>query len=159
MSPQEAWAAFKVADGEVRTLLVSAAAMSAGDRQRQLLVVLNKLELALLQLPDIEPGDEEEQAPSTYGHWREALKTAFPELGLFHMAAPNAEGSEEDAVLHDAHDDLADTLNGLDRFAWFEREQGWENAAWEARFDYETHLGSHISNLRAYVYRLRFQGF
>jgi len=158
MSVEQAWTDFKAVDADVRALIVSAAGMLPAERQKQLLIALNNLEVALLRLPDIQPGDEEEQGPSTYVKWREVLRASFPELGLFHMAAPNAEGSREETMLHDAHDDLADILNGLDRFAWFEREQGWENAAWEAKFDYETHLGSHISSLRAYVDRLRFLG-
>lgn len=133
--------------------------MPAEDRQRDLLIVLNKLELQCLALPDLTPdGDDKGASPNTYDVRRAAVSMAFPELGFYHTATPSSVDQPAEMVVGDAVNDLADILRDIDDVCWVENAEGRINAVWQAKFNYEHHFGSHLADLRSYLYRLRFFG-
>lgn len=152
------WAAYKAVVVQLETLISSAAQLEPEDRQKRLLRVLNSLELACLDLPDVEPDDQEGNSPNTYDKRRSEVTTAFPEFGWYHSMRPSAVDEATEAGVGDAVDDLADILRDIDGVLWTEANEGESNAIWEAKFSYEHHAGSHLADLRSYLYRLRFFG-
>lgn len=157
MSEVAVWLTFKKCVEELEGLLATGQTRQPEDRQKVLLVVLNRLELACLNLPDVEPTDGGD-SPNTYDARRAQVSSAFPEFGWYHHVRPSHADEEEQVGLGDPLDDLADILRDIDDALWTETNRGMASAIWQAKFNYEHHFGSHISDLRSYLYRLRFFG-
>lgn len=144
---------------DLEALIERAVNLSPEDRQHELIEKLNKLELACLALPNVEPDtDDDAQSPNTHMDRRRTLGAAFPELGVYHKVRPSPPEDAEEIGFGDAANDLADILRDADDALWVERCQSLPNAVWQARFNYEHHFGSHLADLRSYLYRLRFFG-
>jgi hypothetical protein len=156
-APEE-WFAFKAVARELDAILARSAALSSEARQYALIVVLDRLELACLALPEVEPDERGGDSPNTYRARYTSLSSAFPELGYYYNIRAVPPDPPEEPTVGDAADDLADILRDLDGALWVEQEEGWRNGVWEAKFGYEHHFGAHLVNLRSYLYRLRFFG-
>lgn len=91
--------------------------------------------------------------------FRPRVAQAFPDFGYYNFVRPEVpSGAAIQSGVNDAVDDLAEILADVSGALDHEGQFGWERAAWEARESYETHFGSHLVDLRSYVYRLRFIG-
>ena len=152
------WMTYKAVASELEALLARAGQLQAEDRQKQLLQALSRLELACLDLPDVEPDDQDGNSPNTYDSRRALVASAFPEFGLYRTIRSASVDEVEEVGVGDAIDDLADILRDIDGALWTEASQSETNAIWEAKFSYEHHSGEHLVDLRSYLYRLRIFG-
>lgn len=152
------WDDFRKVAGELEVLLARAKATAPDDRQRDLLVILSKLELVCLALPYVSPQSDTAQSPNTYDARRAQVVASFPEFGMYHHIRPSPVSDPEDHVVGDAVDDLADILADIDSAFWEEKTHGRDDGIWQAKFSYEHHLGSHLVDLRSHIYRMRFFG-
>lgn len=157
-SAPEEWIAFKAATQELDALLARSAALSPEARQHALIGALDRLELSCLALPEVTPDERAGDSPNTHRARYASLSSAFPELGYYYNIRAVPPDPPEEPTVGDAADDLADILRDLDGALWVEREEGWRNGVWEAKFGYEHHFGAHLADLRSYLYRLRFFG-
>lgn len=156
-APKE-WIEFNAVAQDLSALLARSAAMSPEERQHALIAILDRVELACLALPGVEPDEGVGESPNTHNERYAALSSAFPELGYYYNVRAVPPDPPEEPTVGDAADDLADILRDLDGALWVEQQEGWRNAIWVAKFGYEHHFGSHLVDLRAYLYRLRFFG-
>jgi hypothetical protein len=90
--------------------------------------------------------------------FRPLVVRAFPEFGYYNFVRPDVPTGAVEPGINDAVDDLDGILADVSHALEHESQFGWERAAWEARESYEAHFGSHLVDLRSYVYRLRFIG-
>lgn len=105
------------------------------------------------------PDAFDEQAPdppiregvSDYNRMRAMVSKAFPELAFYQVVDPIA-GIEQEVLMSDAVDDLADIALDLQIVLWAWEHTSPENAAWHFRFGYETHWGRHLHDVRRYIY-------
>ncbi|HRE44990.1 MAG TPA: DUF5063 domain-containing protein [Terricaulis sp.] len=159
MSSTHAWDDFVESAQELSALIARAGSLTPEDRQRDLIAALSGLELRCLALPQVEPVDAAGgESPNTHLRWRDAIASAFPEFGLYHSIRPSPASEPESATLSDAVNGLADIMRDIDDALWENGAHGRESGIWQAKFNYEHHLGSHLADLRSYLYRLRFFG-
>ncbi len=152
----QSWLDLKAAVLQLHELLGRASGLSEELKQERLLRLLSSIELAVLSLPDISP-EHWDHVEIERADYREAVCAAFPEFGFYNFVHPDTVG--EANVLpevNDAIDDLDEILADLDHSFQHEHPVGWRRAVWEVRESYGIHFGSHLVDLRAYVYRQRF---
>jgi hypothetical protein len=152
------WKAFLVAVQDLEALMQRASRMAAENRQRELLILLNKLELACLALPETDPGTGDTDRASTYAVRASQVGDAFPEFGQYHKVRPSPISEQEEAGAGYAIDDLADILGDIDEALLKASIESQDSGVWHAKFSYEHHFGSHLADLRSYLHRLRFYG-
>jgi hypothetical protein len=118
---------------------------------------LDELALAYADTPNVAPSDDMREPPehnydSTYG----VLRLRFPDLGYYTVVDP-LQALEDPASVGDAIDDLADIAGELFEVLWRLETLGLEEAQWDFRFGYDTHWGTHLHSLRAYLHAKRRQ--
>jgi hypothetical protein len=89
---------------------------------------------------------------------REQIARAFPEFGYYDVIRPSPPEQEETSDIADAIEDLVEIAEDLIWAARYDDPFDWRDGAWEAKFSYAHHTGSHLADLRLYLYRLRFFG-
>lgn len=152
----QAWDDLKAAAQQVGELLHRAPTLSGEVRQEQLLRLLSLIELAILSLPDSGP-EHWDDVEISRADYREVVCDAFPEFGFYNFVRRDALGDDDSLPdVNDAIDDLDEILSDLDHAFKHEAAIGRTRAVWEVRESHSTHFGSHLVDLRAYVYRLRF---
>ena len=157
--PSSEWRALKGAVADIHALLASAPSLAREVRGRELIRRLSALDVACLALEVVTPeflDVHEFSRPNL----RDAVESAFPELGYYNFVRPVAPGADDSAVVvKDAIDDLEEILGDLDFALQHETIEGWQRAAWEVQDAYNIHLGSHLADLRSYLYRQCFIGY
>ncbi len=131
----------------------------ADARLGELTRLLDALAFAVHALPagEVAPDAIERSDPGVgveYQRYRALAVVAFPQFGLYPVCDQN-EGTEQQVLLADAFDDLADIAHDLSIGLWEWEHNGPEQGAWQLRFDYDTHWGLHLHRLRLYVFVLR----
>lgn len=157
MALPPSWLQFKVAFADLQTLLDVAPCVDESERQKRLLVALSTLDLACLALPEVAL-DHFDHMEWVRVDFRPVVVQAFPEFGYYNFVPPDFSTVVVEPVIKDAVDDLDEIIADVSHALEHEIQFGWERAAWEARESYEAHCGSHLVDLRSYVYRLRFIG-
>jgi len=112
---------------------------------------LDRLLLTYHESSNIAP-DTNAQPPSlSYDEVRERVRRSFPDFGFYAVAAP--ENMPPSAVMvGDAIDDLADIYKDLSGVAWLLENGNDADALWQFRFDFQSHWGRHLLNLRSYLH-------
>lgn len=115
---------------------------------------LDELALAYHDAPDGEPVDDDgEDEPGTedYSRRHERLSSRFPDYGYYPVAIPSGTLDQEN-VLNDAIDDLADIARDLVETIWRFEHFGADEAHWHFKFTYQIHWGQHLRELSYYLY-------
>jgi hypothetical protein len=157
-APPETWRAFQAAVASLERLIEIAPGQEPETRQEQLLRVLNTLEIALLDLPDLLGEKDNPRMPERPSVTREQISKAFPEFGYYHAIRPSPPEQNEASDIADAIEDLVEIADDLIWASRYDDTFDWRDGVWEARFSYAHHTGSHLADLRSYIYRLRFFG-
>lgn len=152
----EAWLNFKLLVDRIEVLLKEAPGMESDARLHRLMILLNELELCYLAVDLVEPTEDRISGPDNTEIRRPQVTAAFPELGYYHTIWASPANQPEEPVIGDAADDLIEILQDIDYALWAERRANWIDGAFEARFMYQAHTGSHLVNLRSHLYNLRF---
>jgi len=125
------------------------------ERECALAAALDRLACALHDLPAGEVADDWESQPAPpgwpYSERSELASKAFPELGLYPWSDPLGK-VDDDPMMCDAIDDLADIAGDLAAAAWIWRNVGAKSAQWQLHFDHDAHWGAHLYSLRAYLH-------
>lgn len=140
------WIAFKNVAADLDALLVHARELRSDERQATLLLLLDRLEIACLQLPATDVDDQDGRSPNTHDQRRAAVAAAFPEFGYYHLMRPAPANEAAESSIGDAVDDLAEIMRDIDDALWTGVAQTQTNAIWQAKFNYEHHLGSHLAD-------------
>ena len=125
------------------------------DGLRQLVLALDRLVAVYFQTEDIEPGDEVDAPQKDYPNLYRRAADAYPELGLYPYADPGGDPGEDEPMVADAIDDLADIAGDLKEVLWHFENSSEANAIWEFRFGYQHHWGDHLHSLRNYLHSSR----
>ncbi len=113
---------------------------------------LDKLALAYHDTPDGEPADDDGKPPrEDYQQRYDRLRSRFPEYGYYPVADPSGTLDQE-YVLGDAIDDLADIASDLDETVWRFVHLGPDDAHWHFNSLYQIHWGQHLRELSYYLY-------
>jgi hypothetical protein len=152
-APPAAWFDFERVALDLNALLALAPTLPLEFRAVRLTELLNRLEIAVLGLPEMTPSGE---LSSVAPERREDVASAFPEFGWYSAVSPSSPDNEEASVVSDACDDLAEILRDVDCALLTAKSCGWIDGAWEARESYAVHMGRHLADLRSYIYYLRF---
>ena len=153
------WRALKGAVADLHALLTSAPSLAREERGRELMHKLSALDIACLALRVVAPEFLDAHQLSRRD-FRDAVESAFPELGYYNFVRPVAPSADDGVVVvKDAIEDLEEILGDLDFALQHEAIEGWERAAWEIQDAYNIHLGSHLADLRSYLYRQCFIGY
>lgn len=156
MSPSDSWITFSGVAADFAKLIAGASEQSSHERLEALLRLLDRLEIAYLDLPSGCLEGIPTDGPSTWKSWFPRVQLAFPELTTYHSINPVSLELLQ-PKLRAFPDELALVLSSIDR-ARSRAEGGDKRAAIEgARADYEQQIGAQIAHLRAYVYHQRFQ--
>ncbi len=133
-----------VLDGEVPTL-------------EELVRALDALAMAYHAVDPDAFFDTDVMPPDRRHGLRETIAARFPSFGYYAVANPLLVIDEKPGV-GDAIDDLEDIAADLEGVVWRWENTDPEDAAWSYRFDYETHWGKHLHELRAYLHAKMFYG-
>jgi hypothetical protein len=121
------------------------------------------LELWLGQLAFIQHfiGDVQEDGKSSpppvrdYTHWRKLIAEQFPVLGYYSI--PDAiplQTSASGISVGDAVDNLVEITAEIAECVWRWENNGENDALWYLRFSYQTHWGTQLRHLQAYIHNL-----
>ena len=78
----------------------------------------------------------------------------LPELGLYPMVSSTDVLSENVILTSDAVDDLADIIIMLHEFEWRLDNTSHEDALWNMKSDFNTHIENHLAGLIYYLSQL-----
>ena len=130
---------------------------AADERVGALAEALDRLALAWHGAPPIDRDDVTDLADhTTYDEMRAIAAAAFPDFGFYSVVPPD-ENWQQQAMVGDAIDDLADIALEMERV-----EQLWEKALpaeadRQFRYWYGAHWGRHLHNLRSYIHARQFE--
>ena len=113
---------------------------------------LDELAMAYHEAPEGAPAEDERDPPS--GDFREryaGLGKRFPEYGLYAVADPT-EPLNEESLVGDAIDDLADIARDLEEVVWRFENLGADDAHWHFKLLYRIHWGMHLRELSHYLH-------
>ena len=116
-----------------------------------LIVMLDGLARAYHECP---PGDVHNESyepptfdwPATY----QLIASRFPSLGLYATSDPTTTDNEN--LVADAIDDLADIVGDLRKTIATYEEVGPDDGHWDFRFSYQSHWGAHLRRLALYLH-------
>lgn len=121
----------------------------------ELAQALDELAVAYHQAPEGDPADDESDPPGAeYADYKEryaSLRERFSGLGLYAVADPT-EPVNEEPLVGDAIDDLADIEGDLQNVLWRFENLGPNDAHWHFRFLYQIHWGRHLRELSQYLH-------
>lgn len=119
---------------------------------RELLPALDDLAAAYHQTPEGDPAKEDATPPrSDYQERRNSLARRFPGFGYYAVSDPT-EPVNDEAMVGDAIDDLADISADLEEVIWRFQNLGPDDAHWHFRFLFEIHWGMHLRELSLYLH-------
>lgn len=113
--------------------------------------VLDRLAVAFHETKDVAPATNAPPPSLSYAEARERVRRSFPDFGVYAVAAPEDLPPAE-VMVGDAIDDLADIYNDLSGVAWLLQNGSEADAIWQFRFDFQSHWGRHLLNLRSYLH-------
>ncbi|QUL37508.1 DUF5063 domain-containing protein [Erythrobacter sp. JK5] len=123
---------------------------------RELAKSFDKLTATYFEVDDVEPDSEDSLAPPIdYVVLYKRAANAFPELGCYPAIDVGGTLGEEEALVADAIDDLADIARDLSEVLWHIEKSSEADAIWEFRFGYQSHWGAHLHRLRHYLHSSR----
>ena len=137
---------------EAIQLYLAAALQISPPSIEALAMALDRLALAYGEAPCGAPADEDTEAPDhDRGAIRRLVADRFPELGFYAVVDPLAV-LPETPLVGDAIDDIAEIADDLSEVLWRFTAVGADDAYWHFRFDYQTHWGRHLHDLRSYIH-------
>lgn len=149
-----------VRDGMVAAIsgfleLVTGTPAHEDERLPKLAAALDRLAWQYHAVPDLGLDDSDLNTPSL-GHeeYKRVYALAcgsFPDFGYYQDVDPD-EGLDQELMVADAIDDLADIVLDLRGVLWQLENVGEKNAFWEFRFGYQSHWGRHLLSLRQYIH-------
>ncbi|HEX8415556.1 MAG TPA: DUF5063 domain-containing protein [Sphingomicrobium sp.] len=119
---------------------------------RVLLRALDELAIAYHQAPEGDPAGSDAKPPRTdYQERYASLGKRFPDYGYYAVSDPT-ETLDENGMVGDAIDDLADIRADLEEVVWRFENVGPDDAHWYFRFLFEVHWGMHLRELALYLH-------
>lgn len=137
--------------------LPAASAASHGFRldppsDEQLARALDELVMAYHDAPEGFPADDDREPPREDVRVRLArLGRRFPEYGFYALADPT-EPLNEEGLVGDAIDDLADIAGDLEEVVWRHENLGPDDAHWHFKLGFRSHWGTHLRDLSGYLH-------
>ncbi|NKJ42690.1 DUF5063 domain-containing protein [Novosphingobium sp. SG720] len=122
-------------------------------RLAKLCEVLDALPVEYHRAPNVEPDTLDVSASVPYEPFAIRALASFPELGHYAVVDP-LEGVDQEVILGDAIDDLADIARDLSGVLLLIEKGAINDAIWDFRFGYETHWGVHLHQLRSYLHSI-----
>ena len=120
----------------------------------ELAVALDRLVSTYYSTPDVDPTSEDSVGPRDgEKEFAEAAATAFPELGWYAVADPEADAGAT-VGLGIATGDLAEIAVDLAEVLWLFENAAEEDAIWQFRWGYQYHWGRHLHEIRLYLHSL-----
>lgn len=125
---------------------------------RELLLALDELAMAYHRAPLGSPADSGVTPPRNddYQERYARLGTRFPDYGYYAVSDPT-EPTNEEPMVGDAIDDLADISADLEEVIWRFENLGPDDAHWHFRFLFEIHWGEHLRELSCYLHANTFR--
>ena len=131
---------------------------AARDRLEALAAALDHLALAYHSTPELHRDDVPDLPDGMADkEMRQIAIAAFPDFGFYAVVVPD-ENPEQETMMGDAIDDLADIAIEMERVQWLWETNGAQEANWHFRFWYRSHWGRHLHDLRRYVHARQFEG-
>jgi hypothetical protein len=119
---------------------------------RELLRALDRLAMAYHEAPEGEPADDDARPPRReYQERYASLAKRFSDYGYYAVSDPT-EPVNEEGMVGDAIDDLADISADLEQVIWRFENLGPDDAHWHFRFLFEIHWGMHLRELSLYLH-------
>ncbi|MAK99692.1 MAG: DUF5063 domain-containing protein [Citromicrobium sp.] len=122
---------------------------------RRLVLALDALVAVYFRTDDVEPGEEDDAPEKGYSAQYQRAAEAYPELGLYPYADPGGDPGEDEPMVADAIDDIADIAGDLTEVLWHFENSSEETGIWDFRFGYQHHWGDHLHSLRNYLHSSR----
>lgn len=135
----------------VARLFVGAVTEDRPPSSRELLKLLDALASAYHQTPDGDPSDTDPPEGIEYQERCALLRKRFPSYGYYASGDPT-EPINEEPLVGDAIDDLADIWSDLEKVIWRFDNNGPDDAHWYYRFLFEIHWGMHVRQLSVYLH-------
>lgn len=119
---------------------------------RELARALDELAMTYHEAPEGDPVNDVTMSRSNDYQERYAkLRKRFPEYGYYAVSDPTGP-IDEDRMVGDAIDDLADIAGDLEEIVWRFENYGADDAHWHFRFHFEVHWGRHLRELSQYLH-------
>lgn len=116
-----------------------------------LIVMLDRLACAYHDCPAGDVHDETYEPPACDGSATYKLVASrFPSLGLYATSDPTT--TENENLVADAIDDLADIVVDLRKAIATYEQVGPDDGHWDFRFSYQSHWGAHLRRLALYLH-------
>ena len=142
----------------VRSYLALLRSPPACDRLPALAATLDYLACAYHATSETAGEDASDPADdTTYETMRELAATTFPDFGFYAVVLPDL-NPEQQPMMGDAIDDLADIALEMARVERLWRDGRTQDAEHHYRFGYRTHWGRHLHDLRGYLHARQFEG-
>ncbi|WP_394270032.1 DUF5063 domain-containing protein [Qipengyuania sp.] len=122
---------------------------------RSLAISLDNLVSVYFTTVDVEPTDGPDAPAMDYSSFARRANRAFPELGSYPYADPGGESGQDELLVADAIDDIADIAGDLSEVLWLLNAGREIDAIWDFRFGYQYHWGDHLHSLRHYLHSTR----
>ncbi len=125
---------------------------SVEENERTLVELLDRLALALHEVPRGEVTSDVEEPDRDYDAVRAVVEARFPNFGLYGAGQLLPSDGEPDPIVGDAIDDITDIALELQETAWTWDHIGAQDALWTFRFGFTSHWGLHLRQLQAYLH-------
>lgn len=113
---------------------------------------LDELAMAYHEAPEGLPADDDREPPARKSQERVTeIGARFPDYGYYAVADPT-EPLNNEGLVGDAIDDLADISRDLDEVVWRFENIGADDAHWHFKLLYRSHWGRHLRELSHYLH-------
>lgn len=125
---------------------------SVEENERTLVELLDRLALAVHEVPEGAVTSELEAPDRNYQGVRAVVEARFPNFGLYGAGQLLLSDGDPDPIIGDAIDDITDIALELQETAWTWDHIGVQDALWTFHFGFTSHWGLHLRQLQAYLH-------
>jgi hypothetical protein len=118
----------------------------------KLVAALDSLAVAYGATPQGEVTDPDVEPPATDDARLGTISQRFPGLDFYAVVDP-VNDLDQELMLADPYDDLADIARDLMEALWHWDNVGEADGRWAFRFGYETHWGGHLRDVQRYLFQ------